>query len=66
MTPPDDEYVRTIAKTVTGLMIAIESGAAGMEVVGHICLLVNTMIEHRDGRPRVRDQALVQAISRLP
>jgi len=67
---PDDpraqQFVEDVVSTVEGLYVAIASGAPPLEVVGHLALLVNTMIEHRDAlTERPSDEPLRRAVQRL-
>lgn len=62
--PPDAQFAEEIASTVVSLHLAIEGGAPAPEILGHICILVNRMIEHRDTAGRPSDAALVRAILR--
>jgi hypothetical protein len=57
-------FTDEVMDAFTHLVAAVEIGS-GPEVFGSIALLVNTLIENRNARPQARDQALVQAISRL-
>lgn len=63
--PRDQQFAEDVTATVLGLYAAIAGGAPAVEVVGHIAILVNTMIEHRDSAARPHDAALLRAIERL-
>jgi hypothetical protein len=68
MAPPDrldDEFIRQLAVEVAVLYMAVVRGTPE-EVVGHIALLVNLMIEHRDAPiERASDEPLRRALARL-